>query len=74
LRDLALANAMRAALRDAGGTPWTVGHIQAHGLGTRSVAGRALGLYRRSRVSQHVTPATIYEPAAEPRGKHHRVE
>jgi 3-oxoacyl-[acyl-carrier-protein] synthase II len=36
LRDLALANAMRAALRDAGGTPWTVGHIQAHGLGTRT--------------------------------------
>lgn len=36
LRDLALANAMRAALRDAGATPWSVGHIQAHGLGTRT--------------------------------------
>lgn len=36
LRDLALANAMRAALRDAGATPWAVGHIQAHGLATRS--------------------------------------
>jgi len=36
LRDLALANAMRAALRDAGVTPFAVGHIQAHGLGTHS--------------------------------------
>ncbi len=36
LRDLALANAMRAALRDAGATPWAVGHIQAHGLSTRT--------------------------------------
>lgn len=36
LRDLALANAMRMALRDAGATPWSVGHIQAHGLATRS--------------------------------------
>ena len=35
LRDLALANAMRAALRDAGATPWSGGHIQAHGRGTR---------------------------------------
>jgi 3-oxoacyl-[acyl-carrier-protein] synthase II len=36
LRDLAMANAMRAALRDAGATPWAVGHIQAHGLSTRT--------------------------------------
>jgi 3-oxoacyl-[acyl-carrier-protein] synthase II len=36
LHDLALANAMRAALRDAGATPWSVGHVQAHGLSTRS--------------------------------------
>jgi 3-oxoacyl-[acyl-carrier-protein] synthase II len=36
LRDLAMANAMRSALRDAGATPWAVGHIQAHGLSTRS--------------------------------------
>jgi 3-oxoacyl-[acyl-carrier-protein] synthase II len=36
LRDLAMANAMRAALRDAGATPWSVGHIQAHGLSTRT--------------------------------------
>ena len=34
LRDLALANAMRMALRDAGATPWSVGHVQAHGLST----------------------------------------
>ncbi|MCE9607757.1 MAG: beta-ketoacyl-[acyl-carrier-protein] synthase family protein [Planctomycetia bacterium] len=34
LRDLALANAIRATLRDAGATPFAVGHIQAHGLGT----------------------------------------
>jgi 3-oxoacyl-[acyl-carrier-protein] synthase II len=36
LRDLALANAMRAALRDAEATPIAVGHIQAHGLGTHT--------------------------------------
>ena len=36
LRDLALANAIRATLRDAGATPFAVGHIQAHGLGTHS--------------------------------------
>lgn len=36
LRDLALANAMRAALRDAEATPISVGHIQAHGLSTHS--------------------------------------
>jgi 3-oxoacyl-[acyl-carrier-protein] synthase II len=36
LRDLAFANAMRAALRDAGATPWAVGHVQAHGLATRT--------------------------------------
>lgn len=36
LRDLALANAMRASLRDAGATPWSVGHVQAHGLSTRT--------------------------------------
>ena len=35
-RDTALANAMRAALRDAGSSPLDVGHIQAHGLATRS--------------------------------------
>lgn len=33
----ALANAMRSALRDAGLTPEQVGHINAHGLGTRNV-------------------------------------
>jgi 3-oxoacyl-[acyl-carrier-protein] synthase II len=36
LRDLALANAARGALRDAGATPWSVGHVQAHGIATRS--------------------------------------
>jgi 3-oxoacyl-[acyl-carrier-protein] synthase II len=35
-RDVALANAMRSALRDAGATPEDVGHIQAHGLSTHS--------------------------------------
>jgi len=35
-RDVALANAMRAALRDAGATPGDVGHVHAHGLGTRT--------------------------------------
>lgn len=35
-RDVALANAMRAALRDAGATPDEVGHINAHGLGSVS--------------------------------------
>ncbi|HEY5314977.1 MAG TPA: beta-ketoacyl-[acyl-carrier-protein] synthase family protein [Pirellulales bacterium] len=35
-RDAALANAMRSALSDAGAAPQTVGHIQAHGLGTRT--------------------------------------
>lgn len=34
-RDAALANAMRAALREAGLTPDKVGHVHAHGLGTR---------------------------------------
>jgi 3-oxoacyl-[acyl-carrier-protein] synthase II len=34
---LALANAMRGALRDAGLRPDQVGHINAHGLGTRDV-------------------------------------
>ncbi|HUY36070.1 MAG TPA: beta-ketoacyl-[acyl-carrier-protein] synthase family protein [Pirellulales bacterium] len=34
-RDAALANAMRAALRDAGATPGDVGHLHAHGLATR---------------------------------------
>ena len=46
LRDLAMANAMRAALRDAGATPWAVGHIQAHGLSTRTcdeAEARAIG-------------------------------
>ena len=32
--DVALARAMKAALRDAGRTPADVGHINAHGLGT----------------------------------------
>lgn len=32
---LALANSMRAALRDAGLQPGQIGHINAHGLGTR---------------------------------------
>ena len=36
LRDVALANAMRAALRDAACSPEDVGHINAHGLSTRS--------------------------------------
>ncbi|MBL9084207.1 MAG: beta-ketoacyl-[acyl-carrier-protein] synthase family protein, partial [Planctomycetales bacterium] len=46
LRDLALANAMRAALRDAEATPIAVGHIQAHGLATRTcdeAEARAIG-------------------------------
>ena len=34
---LALANAMRGALRDAGLRPDQIGHINAHGLGTRDV-------------------------------------
>lgn len=34
---LALANAMRAALRDAGLKPEEIGHINAHGLGTKDV-------------------------------------
>ena len=45
-RDVALANAMRAALRDAGATPDQVGHIHAHGLATRScdvAEARAIG-------------------------------
>ena len=32
--DIALARAMKAALRDAGRTPAEVGHINAHGLST----------------------------------------
>jgi 3-oxoacyl-[acyl-carrier-protein] synthase II len=32
--DVALANAMRAALRDAGRSPTDVGHVNAHGLST----------------------------------------
>ncbi len=35
-RDVALANAMRAALRDAGMAPDEVGHVNAHGLSTRT--------------------------------------
>lgn len=35
-RDTALINAMRATLRDAGATAADVGHIQAHGLGSRT--------------------------------------
>ena len=35
-RDVALANAMRAALRDAELKPSQVGHIHAHGISTRS--------------------------------------
>ena len=35
-RDVALANAMRAALSDAGVSPEEVGHIHAHGLSTRT--------------------------------------
>lgn len=35
-RDLALVNAMRAALADGGAGPEDVGHVHAHGLGTRS--------------------------------------
>ena len=35
-RDAAMANAMRATLRDAGAKPDEIGHIQAHGLSTRS--------------------------------------
>lgn len=35
-RDVALANAMRSALADASMTPVDIGHIQAHGLSTRS--------------------------------------
>ncbi|MEX2559854.1 MAG: beta-ketoacyl-[acyl-carrier-protein] synthase family protein, partial [Pirellulales bacterium] len=34
-RDVALANAMRGALREAGLSPREVGHLHAHGLGTR---------------------------------------
>ncbi len=36
LRNVALANAMRAALRDAGMQPAEIGHIHAHGISTRS--------------------------------------
>jgi 3-oxoacyl-[acyl-carrier-protein] synthase II len=35
-RDTALVNAMRSTLRDAQATPDDVGHVQAHGLGTRT--------------------------------------
>lgn len=35
-RDVALANAMRAALCDAGASPGDIGHVHAHGLGTRT--------------------------------------
>jgi 3-oxoacyl-[acyl-carrier-protein] synthase II len=35
-RDMALVNVMRASLRGAGMSPDEVGHIHAHGLGTRS--------------------------------------
>jgi 3-oxoacyl-[acyl-carrier-protein] synthase II len=35
-RDLAMANAMRACLRDARAEPADVGHVHAHGLSTRS--------------------------------------
>ncbi len=35
-RDRAMANAMRASLRDAHASPDDVGHLQAHGLSTRS--------------------------------------
>jgi 3-oxoacyl-[acyl-carrier-protein] synthase II len=35
-RDTALANVMRAALRDAGASPRDVGHLHAHGVATRS--------------------------------------
>ncbi len=35
-REVAFANAARAALRDAGATPDEVGHINAHGLGSTS--------------------------------------
>jgi 3-oxoacyl-[acyl-carrier-protein] synthase II len=35
-RELALAQVMRGALRDAGASPAEVGHIHAHGLGTRT--------------------------------------
>ena len=41
-------------------SPWA--WTQAHGLNTRTVDGRALGLYRRTRASNHITPATTYEP------------
>lgn len=34
-RDLALANAIRAALREANCSPSAIGHVHAHGLGTR---------------------------------------
>jgi 3-oxoacyl-[acyl-carrier-protein] synthase II len=35
-RDAAMVNAMRSALADAGTLPERIGHIQAHGLGTRT--------------------------------------
>ncbi len=42
-RDVALANAMRSALSDAGAKPEEIGHIQAHGLGTRSATPKKPG-------------------------------
>jgi 3-oxoacyl-[acyl-carrier-protein] synthase II len=54
-RDVALTNAMRSALSDAGATPEKVGHIQAHGLGTRTCdadEARAIGEVFGARAKQ----------------------
>ena len=63
-RDVALGNAMRAALRDAGTDAASVGHVHAHGLGTRSCdidEARAIGqVFGPRAASVPVTAAKSY--------------